>query len=159
MSEIKKPAEGEKAPAFSAPRDGGEPVSLADLQGKTVVLYFYPKDDTPGCTKEGIEFSGLISEFDAANAVVIGVSRDSVTKHEKFRNKHDLKVVLISDEEGSITEEYGVWVEKSMYGKTFMGIQRSTFLIARDGKIERIWHKVKVPGHAAEVLEAVKSLT
>ena len=158
MPTLKKPAEGEAAPTFTAPQDGGDPVSLGDLIGKTVVLYFYPKDDTPGCTKEAIEFSGLLDQFDAANAVIIGVSRDPVAKHEKFRNKHSLKVVLISDEEGEITENYGVWVEKSMYGRKYMGIERTTFLIDSEGKIARIWHKVKVPNHAAEVLAAAEAL-
>lgn len=159
VADLNKPAEGETAPAFSASRDGGETVSLSDFAGKKVVLYFYPKDDTPGCTKEGIAFSGLIDDFTAANAVVIGVSRDTVKKHDKFRDKHDLKVILVSDEDGSITENYGVWVEKSMYGKTYMGIERTTFLIGPDGNLARIWHKVKVPNHAEEVLEAVISLT
>lgn len=159
MANLNKPAIGETAPGFTAIRDGGETVSLSDYVGKKVVLYFYPKDDTPGCTKEGVAFSALIEDFIAADAVVIGVSRDTVKKHEKFRDKHDLKVVLVSDEDGSITENYDVWVEKSMYGKTYMGIERATFLIGTDGILARIWHKVKVPGHAEEVLEAVKSLT
>jgi len=159
MAELNKPAIGEIAPAFTASRDGGETVSLSDFAGKTVVLYFYPKDDTPGCTKESIAFSGLLDEFAAADAVVIGVSRDTVKKHDKFRDKHDLQVILVSDEDGSITENYGVWVEKSMYGKTFMGIERTTFLIGADGVIARTWNKVKVPGHAEEALEAVKQLT
>lgn len=158
MSALNKPAEGETAPPFKAERDGGESVSLSDFAGKTVVLYFYPKDDTPGCTKEAIEFTGLLPEFEAENAVVLGVSRDKVAKHEKFRNKHDLKVVLISDEAGSITEDYGVWVEKSMYGRQYMGIQRATFLIDSEGIIARIWDKVKVANHAADVLDAVKAL-
>jgi len=158
MSALKKPVEGDLAPTFTAHRDGGEALSLSDFAGKTVVLYFYPKDDTPGCTKEAIEFSGMIADFEAANAVIIGVSRDTVAKHEKFRNKHDLKVVLISDEEGEITENYGVWVEKSMYGRTFMGIERSTFVINGEGTVARIWHKVKVPNHAAEVLEVVQGM-
>jgi len=158
MPTLKKPAEGDKAPGFTATRDGGETVSLSDFAGKTVVLYFYPKDDTPGCTKEAIEFSDLIAEFDAANAIILGVSRDTVVKHEKFRNKHSLKVVLISDEDGEITENYGVWVEKSMYGRTFMGIERSTFLINGDGIIARSWNKVKVANHAAEVLQAAETL-
>jgi len=158
MTVLKKPAEGDLAPGFTAPQDGGDAVSLSDFVGKTVVLYFYPKDDTPGCTKEAIEFGDLIGKFEAKNAVVIGVSRDSITKHEKFRNKHALKVVLVSDEEGKITDDYGVWVEKSMYGRTFMGIERSTFVINREGRIARIWHKVKVPNHAASVLEYVETL-
>lgn len=159
MSDLKKLAEGETAPTFTAARDGGESVSLGDFAGKTVVLYFYPKDDTPGCTKEAIEFSGLLAEFEAQNAVIVGVSRDTVKKHENFRNKHDLKVVLISDVGGEITEDYGVWVEKSMYGRKYMGIERSTFLIDRKGKIAQIWHKVKVSNHAADVLQAVEALS
>jgi len=159
MADLNKPAIGETAPAFSASRDGGETVSLSDFAGEKVVLYFYPKDDTPGCTKEGIAFSGLIEEFAVADTVVIGVSRDTVKKHDKFRDKHDLRVMLVSDEDGSITENYGVWGEKSMYGKTYMGIERATFLIDRSGKLARIWNKVKVPNHAEEVLDATKSLT
>lgn len=152
------PGEGDKAPVFTAQRDGDETVSLNEFKGKTVVLYFYPKDDTPGCTKEAIEFSGLIADFDKAGAVVIGISRDPVKKHDKFREKHGLKVILVSDEDGSITESYGVWVEKSMYGKKYMGIERATYLINGKGKIARVWRKVKVPNHAAEVLEATKAL-
>jgi len=159
MTDITKPSIGDIAPGFTAPRDDGDPISLSDFSGKKVVLYFYPKDDTPGCTKEGIEFSGLIKDFDAAGAIVIGVSRDTVKKHAKFRDKHDLKVMLISDEDGEITENYGVWVEKSMYGKKFMGIERTTFLINDSGVIAQAWHKVKVPNHAAEVLKAIKELT
>ena len=149
---------GQPAPDFSLPRDGGGSVSLADLKGKTVVLYFYPKDDTSGCTKEAIAFTDLIDDFDAAGAVVLGVSKDGVTKHDKFRDKHGLKVALLSDEEGDVCERYGVWVEKSMYGKSYMGIERATFLIGGDGTLREIWRKVKVPGHAEAVLEAVKAL-
>jgi len=159
MSEVHGPVVGEIAPGFSAPRDGGESVSLKDYAGKKVVLYFYPKDDTPGCTKEGIEFSGLIDDFDDADTVILGVSRDPVKKHDKFRDKHDLKVILLSDEAGKITEDYGVWVEKAMYGKKYMGIERATFLINRDGTIAQVWRKVKVPEHAAAVLTAAKELT
>ena len=159
MPDVNRPKAGDTAPAFSAPRDGGETLSPSDLKGKTVILYFYPKDDTPGCTKEAIEFSAMIDAFDAAGAVVVGVSRDAVKKHDKFRDKHTLKVALIADEDGSITENYGVWVEKSMYGKTFMGIERATFLIDGAGKIVRVWNKVKVAGHVAEVLDAAKALT
>ncbi len=155
----KKPVEGEVAPAFTAKRDGGETLSLSDFAGKFVVLYFYPKDDTPGCTKEAIEFSSLLSEFVAANTIIIGVSRDTVAKHEKFRNKHGLKVVLISDEDGAITENYGVWVEKSMYGRTYMGIERATFLINSEGIIVRTWNKVKIPNHATAVLAAVQEIS
>lgn len=158
METIGKPGPDDKAPAFKAERDGAETISLKDFRGKTVVLYFYPKDDTPGCTKEAIAFTDHLPEFEDANAVVIGVSRDAVKKHEKFRDKHNLKVILVADEAGTITEGYGVWVEKSMYGKTYMGIERSTFLIDSKGKIVRVWRKVKLPEHVAEVLEAVKSL-
>ena len=146
------------APDFALPADGGNDISLTSLKGKTVVLYFYPKDDTPGCTKEAIAFSGLKDAFDEAGAVVVGVSKDTVAKHDKFKAKHDLKVALGSDEAGATVEAYGVWVEKSMYGKKYMGIERATFLIDGDGVIRNVWRKVKVPGHAEAVLEAVKGL-
>jgi len=149
---------GDTAPAFTLPRDGGEQVSLADYAGQAVVLYFYPRDDTPGCTKEAIGFTEMADEFTAANTVVIGASKDSVKKHDKFREKHGLGVVLVSDEESDLCETYGVWVEKSMYGKTYMGIERATFLIGPDGKIAQIWRKVKVPGHVEAVLEAARAL-
>lgn len=149
---------GDKAPGFSAPRDGGETFSLADQAGKSVVLYFYPKDDTSGCTKEAVEFTGLADEFAKAGVVVVGVSKDSVKKHDKFRDKHSLGVVLVSDEETTICEDYGVWKEKSMYGKTYMGIERTTFLIGPDGKIAEVWNKVKAAGHAAAVLEQVNAV-
>jgi thioredoxin-dependent peroxiredoxin len=149
---------GNAAPAFSLPAEGGKTLSLAGLKGKAVVLYFYPKDDTSGCTKEAIEFSGLRAQFDAANAVVIGVSKDSVASHGKFRSKYDLTVELGSDGDGAVLEAYGTWVEKSMYGKKYMGIERSTFLIDGAGKLRGIWRKVKVPGHAAEVLAAAQAL-
>ncbi len=149
---------GAAAPAFQMPRDGGGDVALEALKGKIVVLYFYPKDDTSGCTKEAIAFSEQIDAFDAAGAVVIGVSKDSVKKHDKFVEKHGLKVILGSDEGGDLCERYGVWVEKSMYGKKYMGVERSTFLIDGDGVVRQIWRKVKVPGHAEAVLEAAKAL-
>ena len=149
---------GDNAPAFTLPRDGGEQVSLADYAGQAVVLYFYQRDDTPGCTKEAIGFTEMADEFTAANTVVIGASKDSVKKHDKFREKHGLGVVLVSDEESDLCETYGVWVEKSMYGKTYMGIERATFLIGPDGKIAQIWRKVKVPGHVEAVLEAARAL-
>ncbi len=149
---------GDAAPAFSMPTDGGGTTSLAELSGKAVVLYFYPRDDTPGCTKEAIAFTGLIGDFRAAGAEVIGVSKDTVAKHDKFKTKYDLDVVLAADEDGSVCEAYGVWVEKNMYGKKSMGIERSTFLIGGDGRIVRAWRKVKVDGHAEEVLAAVKAL-
>lgn len=152
-------SEGKKAPAFSMPTDGGGKVALKDLAGQIVVLYFYPKDDTSGCTREGIEFTEALAKFKRAGAVVIGVSKDSVAKHDKFKDKHGLKVILGSDEDGAVVEKYGVWVEKSMYGRKYMGIDRSTFLIDGAGKIQRIWRKVKIPGHVEEVLEAVKALS
>ncbi|NBR53722.1 MAG: thioredoxin-dependent thiol peroxidase [Rhodobacteraceae bacterium] len=152
------PAIGQPAPSFTLPRDGGTNVSLADYAGQIVVLYFYPKDDTPGCTTEAIDFSAEAEAFAKAGAVVLGVSRDTVKKHEKFRDKHGLKVALLADEDGAVCEAYGVWVEKSMYGRTYMGIERTTFLIGRDGKITRVWDKVKVKDHAAEVLAAVSGL-
>ena len=149
---------GAVAPSFSAPRDGGETVSLADFAGKAVVLYFYPKDDTPGCTTEAQEFTALDKRFAGANAVVIGISKDSVKKHDKFRDKHDLGVILVSDEDSDIAERYGVWKEKNMYGRTYMGIERTTFLIAPDGTVADVWRKVKPKGHAEKVLEAVEAL-
>lgn len=149
---------GDSAPMITLPRDGGETVSLADFAGKAVVLYFYPKDDTPGCTKEAQSFTDMVDDFAGAGAVILGVSKDPVKKHDKFRDKYDLKIALLSDEEGDVCEQYGVWVEKSMYGKTYFGIERATFLIRPDGKIAQVWRKVKVPGHAEAVLEAVKAL-
>lgn len=154
MSEL---GEGSLAPQFDLPRDGGRNVSLAELAGSTVVLYFYPKDDTSGCTVEAIDFTGLADEFAKAGAVVIGVSPDPVKAHDKFIVKHDLGVILASDEDKSMLQAYGVWKEKSMYGRKYMGVERSTFIVDRDGRIVRIWRKVKVPGHAQEVLEAVKT--
>ena len=148
---------GSKAPAFDMETDTGR-ISLAALAGKTVVLYFYPKDDTPGCTNEGKDFSALAAEFAKAGAVVIGASKDSVKAHSRFRAKYDLKVELGSDPEGSVIEAYGSWVEKSMYGKSYIGIDRSTFVIDGSGVIRNLWRKVKVPGHAAAVLEAVQGL-
>lgn len=149
---------GDKAPAFSLTRDGGDTISLAGLKGRKVVLYFYPKDDTPGCTTEAIDFTRLTDEFAKAGTDVIGVSRDSVAKHEKFAAKHKLGVALGADEDGTVTEAYGVWQEKSLYGKKYMGIQRATFLIDGDGVIRRVWPKVSVKGHADEVLAAAKAL-
>ncbi|MEE3317629.1 MAG: peroxiredoxin [Pseudomonadota bacterium] len=149
---------GQDAPDFTLPQDGGDPITLSDLRGGPVVLFFYPKDDTPGCTKESIAFSGLLDEFKAAGATVIGASRDTVAKHEKFRAKHDLTIPLVSDEDGTLCEAYGTWVEKKMYGKSYMGIERATYLIDAEGKIAEIWRKVKVPGHAEAVLDAVRAL-
>ncbi len=149
---------GGTAPDFTLPRNGEGTVTLSKLQGKAVILYFYPKDDTSGCTAEAIDFSALGGEFEAANAVVIGISPDSVKSHDKFAAKHALSVMLASDEEKKVAEAYGVWKEKSMYGKKYMGVERTTFLIAPDGKIAEVWNKVKVAGHAQAVLEAVKKL-
>lgn len=151
-------AEGDKAPAFTLPADGGGKVALKDFAGQTLVLYFYPKDDTAGCTKEAIEFSAAIKDFKKAGAAVVGVSKDSAATHDKFKEKHGLKVALGADESGAMVERYGVWVEKTLYGRKYMGIDRSTFLIDGKGVIRRIWRKVKVPGHVAEVLAAVKAL-
>jgi peroxiredoxin Q/BCP len=152
------PQVGDKAPAFTLPTDGGGKVSLAELKGKPVVLYFYPKDDTSGCTSEAIAFSGLKAKFDKLGAVVIGCSRDSVAAHDKFKTKHKLKVILAADESGQATESYGVWGEKSLYGRTYMGIERATFLIAPSGKVAAVWRKVKVQGHAEAVLAAILAL-
>ncbi len=152
------PPEGKKAPAFSLPADDGSTVSLKSLAGKNVVLYFYPKDDTPGCTTEGIAFSALKKKFDAAKTVVLGVSKDSIEKHCKFRDKHNLTVRLLSDEDGKMLEAYGVWGEKSLYGRKFMGITRTTFLIDGKGVVRKVWPKVKVNGHAEEVLAAAKEI-
>lgn len=143
---------GDKAPAFSMPSTSGV-IKLKDFRGSYLVLYFYPKDDTPGCTNEAKDFSDLLDQFSARNAKVAGVSRDTLAKHEKFAAKHDLKVTLASDEEGKVTETYGTWVEKNMYGRTYMGIARETFLIDPKGVIIKYWQRVRVKGHAAEVLE------
>ncbi|MDO8411342.1 MAG: peroxiredoxin [Phenylobacterium sp.] len=148
---------GAEAPAFELEGPDG-PFRLADFAGQTLVLYFYPKDDTSGCTKEAIDFSEMLGAFQAAGAGILGVSKDSVASHGKFAAKHDLKVALGSDPSGTVIETYGAWVEKSMYGRKYMGIDRSTFLIDGDGKIAGIWRKVKVPGHAAAVLKAAQAL-
>jgi thioredoxin-dependent peroxiredoxin len=153
-----KIAVGSKAPGFTLPRDGGGEVSLADFKGKKLVLYFYPKADTPGCTLEAQDFSRLAPAFTRAKTAVLGVSADPVKKQDKFKAKHDLAIPLASDETLDMLKAYGVWAEKSMYGRTFMGVLRNTYLIGPDGKIARIWEKVKVAGHAEEVLEAAKAL-
>lgn len=150
------PTEGAPAPDFELETAAG-PVRLADFKGKAVVLYFYPKDDTPGCTKEAQEFTALAPDFAKAGATVIGVSKDSLKAHQKFAAKYDLAVRLGSDPEGAVIARYGSWVEKSLYGRQYMGIDRSTFLI-RDGVVRRIWRKVKVADHAQQVLEAVRAL-
>ncbi|MFK7753267.1 MAG: thioredoxin-dependent thiol peroxidase [Sedimentitalea sp.] len=146
------------APDFTLPRDGGGSVSLADLKGKAIVLFFYPRDDTPGCTKESIGFSADMAAFEAAGAKVLGISKDSVKSHDKFVAKHALTTPLLSDENTTMCEDYDVWKEKNMYGKTYMGIERTTYLIDADGKIAQVWRKVKVPGHVEKVLEAVRAL-
>jgi peroxiredoxin Q/BCP len=151
-------AEGAKAPAFRLPRDGGDTVSLADFAGKKLVLFFYPRADTPGCTREAIDFTRLKSAFTDAGATVLGVSADTVKAQESFRNKHDLAVPLISDEQHAMLEAYGAWGEKSMYGRTFLGIIRTTVLIGPDGRVARVWRNVRVDGHADEVLEAARAL-
>ena len=150
--------EGSKSPAFAMTASDGAAVSSGALKGRKVVLYFYPKADTPGCTSEGQDFTALAAEFAAANAVVIGVSRDTVKKLERFKAKYDFDLVLASDEAGAVTEAWGVWGEKTLYGRTYMGIERATFLTDGEGVVRRVWRKVKVKGHAAEVLEAVQTL-
>lgn len=149
---------GTPAPDFTLPRDGGGEIALSALRGRKVVLYFYPKDDTPGCTTEALDFTARAADFAAANTMVIGISKDSVKKHEKFVAKHGLGIALASDELGQTCEDYGVWVEKSMYGKTYLGIERSTFLIDAAGKVVQVWRKVTVKGHADEVLAAARAL-
>lgn len=149
---------GSAAPDFTLPRDGGESVTLSALRPKKVVLYFYPKDDTPGCTKEALGFTDQVAVFEAAGAMVLGVSKDTVAKHDKFVAKHELGIALLSDAESEVCEAYGVWVEKSMYGKKYMGIERATFLIDGDGQVVQEWRKVKVPGHVDAILEAVRGM-
>lgn len=149
---------GAKAPSFKLPRDGGGTVSLADFKGKNLVVYFYPRADTPGCTRESIEFSKLRAQFQKAGTEVLGVSADPVAAQDKFKAKHDLTIPLLSDETHKMLEAYGAWGKKSLYGKTFLGVIRSTVLIGTDGRIAQVWPKVKVDGHAAEVLKAAKAL-
>ena len=149
---------GKKAPAFDLPTDGEGRLKLASLKGQKIVLYFYPKDDTSGCTQEAIDFNGLRKQFEKANTIILGVSPDPVKSHDKFKAKHGLEFDLVSDESKKMLEAYGVWVEKSMYGRKYMGVERTTFLIDEDGKIAQVWNKVKVPGHAKEVLAAAKAL-
>jgi peroxiredoxin Q/BCP len=151
-------ADGDKAPDFELPTDAGDRLKLSRLKGKPVVLYFYPKDDTSGCTAEAKDFSRLAPDFRKAGAEVVGISPDSVESHAKFRKKHDLGVRLAADADKAVALAYGVWVEKSMYGRKYMGVERSTFLIDGKGRLARSWRKVKVPGHAEEVLAAVREL-
>lgn len=150
--------DGEKAPDFELPDEAGERLKLSRLEGKPVVLYFYPKDDTPGCTTEAKDFTRLAPAFREAGVEVIGLSPDSVASHQKFRRKYDLAVRLVADEDKAVANAYGVWVEKSMYGRKFMGVERTTFLIDKSGRIARNWRKVSVPGHAEEVLAAAQAL-
>ena len=149
---------GDAAPDFTMAADGGRTVRLSDLKGRKVVLYFYPKDDTPGCTKEACGFRDALPDFSAIDAEIIGVSKDSVAKHDKFKAKYDLPFTLATDEDGSVCEAYGTWVEKSMYGRKYMGIDRATFLIDETGRLRAEWRKVKVPGHVEDVLATAKTL-
>ena len=149
---------GDKAPDFSLPTDGAGNVTLSKLSGKKVVLYFYPKDDTSGCTAEACGFRDSFPDYGGTGAVVIGISKDSVASHDKFKKKHDLPFILASDTGGDVCEKYGVWVEKSMYGRKYMGIERATFLIDGAGTVRGAWRKVRVPGHVAEVLTAARAL-
>jgi len=150
--------EGKKAPDFTLPSDGGEKIKLSSLKGAPVVLYFYPKDDTSGCTKEAIAFTELLPQFTEIGATIVGISPDSAVAHDKFIAKHNLGVRLAADEDKKVSEKYGVWVEKSMYGRKYMGVERTTFLIDAQGKVAKVWRKVKVPGHADAVLEAAREL-
>ena len=156
MTQPLKP--GDRAPAFQLPTTQGGPASLSDYAGKHLILFFYPKDDTPGCTLEAQDFTARLADFSAAGTTVIGISKDSVKAHDKFCKKHGLGVILASDEAGHTCEDYGVWLEKSMYGKTYMGIERTTVLIDGTGKVARVWNKVSVKGHADEVLAAARGL-
>jgi peroxiredoxin Q/BCP len=158
MSNPARAGIGAPAPDFTLPADGDRTISLSGLRGRTVVLYLYPRDDTSGCTSEAIGFSERLPEFEAEGAVVLGLSKDNVASHDRFIAKHGLKITLLSDETAGIVEAYGAWVEKSMYGRRYMGIDRSTFLIDAEGVLRREWRKVKVPGHVEEVLAAVREL-
>lgn len=151
-------AEGDPVPNVALEGMEGKPVRPADFKGQKLVLYFYPKDDTSGCTREAQDFTALAEEFEKAGTWIMGVSKDDAKKHRKFIDKYDLKVPLATDPDGSVCEAFGTWVEKSMYGRKYMGIERATFLIDRDGVIKRVWRKVKVPGHAQEVLTAAREL-
>lgn len=150
---------GQKAPDFTLPATGGETITLSKLKGQPTVLYFYPKDDTPGCTAQACGFRDTLGELQSMGAAVIGISKDSVASHEKFVKKYELNFPLASDVEGKVCEAYGTWIEKSMYGKKYMGIDRATFLIDSNGKIAHIWRKVSVPGHIAAVAQAIHNLT
>lgn len=149
---------GQTAPDFTLPKNGNETLTLSAQRPKAVVLYFYPKDDTPGCTKEAIAFTGLEAAFTSANTMIIGISKDTAAKHDKFIAKHELTIALVSDADHDTCEQYGTWIEKNMYGKKYMGIERATYLIDAQGQIAQIWRKVKVPGHAEAVLDAARAL-
>jgi peroxiredoxin Q/BCP len=149
---------GQPVPDFSLPRDGGGSLGPKDFAGRKLVLYFYPKDDTSGCTVEALGFTASLPAFEAAGTAVLGISKDSVKSHDRFRDKHRLAVPLLSDESGAVVERFGAWVEKSMYGRKFMGIDRSTFLVGPDGVVARVWRGVRVPGHVEEVLAAAQAL-
>ena len=163
MTDQSKPAvhlkQGDTAPDFTLQTNGGGDVTLSGHKGHPVIVYFYPKDNTPGCTTEALDFTALSQDFSEVNARIIGISPDSVKKHDNFIAKYDLSILLAADVEKTVCEAYGVWVEKKMYGKSYMGVERSTFLIDKDGKLARIWNKVKVKGHAAEVLEATRAIS
>ena len=152
------PEISQSAPDFTLPSTGGDDVTLSALKGQPVVLFFYPRDDTPGCTKESVGFSENKTAFEEAGAKVFGISKDSMASHEKFVTKRSLEIPLLSDENGTVCEDYGVWKEKNMYGKKYMGIERTTYLIAADGTVAQVWNKVKVPGHVDAVLAAVRAL-
>jgi peroxiredoxin Q/BCP len=153
-----QPLEGAKAPDFDLETDGGGRISLAGLAGRPVVLYFYPKDDTKGCTVEATDFTALLADFEAAGAAVVGISPDTVKSHDRFKRKHALSLVLAADPEHRAIDAYGVWVEKTLYGRKYMGVERATFLIGKDGRIARVWRSVRVNGHAEAVLAAVRAL-
>lgn len=152
------PEIGQKAPDFNLPDETGNKVSMSDFKGKNIVLYFYPKDNTPGCTKESIGFSQLKGKFEDLDTIILGASKDSVKMHQNFIKKQNLTIKLLVDENGTLCEDYGVWVQKKLYGREYMGIERATFLIGKDGLIKNIWRNVKVDGHVEEVLDAVKDL-
>lgn len=161
MAEKKKaggPAVGDRAPDFTLPTDGGGTIKLSDLKGRTVVLYFYPKDDTTGCTRQACGFNDTLPNFSRLKAEIVGVSRDSAASHDKFKKKYGLKFRLASDAEGKVSDAYGTWVEKSMYGRKYMGMERATYLIDAKGIIRHVWRKVKVPGHIEDVMAAAKAL-
>ena len=149
---------GHPVPDFTLPRDGGGLVGPADYRGRKLVLYFYPKDDTPGCTTEALDFTARLAEFEAAGTAVVAISKDSVKSHDRFRDKHGLAIPLLSDEAGAVVERFGLWGEKTMYGRTFMGVERATFLVDEGGIVRRAWRSVKVAGHVEEVLEAARAL-